>query len=266
MTFFSIMKRFCIEFMEYKDYIYHYIKALEKAKISNTALGYVWWFLDPLLNMGIYVILVRVAFGQKDPNFPIFFFSAMLVWRYFSMSVQQSATSISNNLAVCRDNYVPKFIFPLAVCVSSLTPFLFSLGFLGVLMVLYGLPFTVYILYVPALIIALFLFTWACSMIAAHINVFMNDFTNILPHLIMIGMFTTPIFYNIDTIPQEYIFYMKLNPIGILTTSFRNIFTYGQEPPTMRVLYLTVITIFFIILSIYTLYKNDQVYNRINAR
>ena len=266
MTFFSTMKRFCKEFIEYKDYIFYYVKALEKAKVSNTALGYVWWFLDPLLNMGIYIILVRIAFGQRDPNFPVFFFSAMLVWRYFSMSIQQATTSITSNLALCRDNYVPKFIFPLAVCVSSLTPFLFSLGFLVVLMIMYGLPFTIYMLYLPILVAALFLLTWACSMICAHINVFMNDFTNIIPHLIMLGMFATPIFYNIDTIPQEYIFFIKLNPVGILTTSFRDIFTYGQSPPTMRVLYLILITIIFIIVSIHILYKNDQVYNRTNAR
>ena len=266
MTFFSTMKRFYIEFTEYKDYIIHYVKALEKAKVSNTALGYLWWFLDPLLNMGIYVILVRVAFAQRDPNYPVFFFSAMLVWRYFSMSVQQSATSISSNIPLCRDNYVPKFIFPLAVCISSLTPFLFSLGFLGILMFLYKLPVTIYMLYLPLLTLALFLLTWACSMIVAHINVFMNDFTNIIPHLIMLGMFATPIFYDINSMPQEYIFFMKLNPVGILTTSFRNIFTYGQEPPTMRLLYLMLITMFFIVLSIYVLYKNDQVYNRINAR
>ena len=266
MTFFSTMKRFYRELLSNIDYIIYYVKALEKAKVSTTALGYLWWFLDPLLNMGIYIILVRVAFSQKDPYYPVFFFSAMLVWRYFSMSVQQSVSSITSNLSLCRDNYVPKFIFPLAVCISSLTPFLFSLGFLGILMVVYGLPFTIYMLYLPLLIVALFLLTWACSMMVAHINVFMNDFSNILPHIIMIGMFATPIFYNIDKIPQKYIFFMKLNPVGILTTSFRDIFTYGQAPPTMRILYLIFITIFFIMLGIYTLYKNDQIYNRINTR
>lgn len=264
MTIISTSIRFVKELIQYKNYINFYVYVLQKARVSNTALGYVWWFLDPLLNMAVYVILVRVAFNQRDPNFPIFFFSAMLVWRYFSMAVQQSANSIRENISICRDNYIPKFIFPLAICLMGLTPFLFSLGFLAVLMIVFQVPITVNLLYLPLLMIALFLLTWTCSMIVAHINVFMNDFDNILPHIIMIGMFATPIFYNIDKIPPQYQVYIKLNPVGIITTSFRHIFLYGTPPPTKRVIYLIGITGFLAISSIYMLYKNDQLYNKIS--
>lgn len=258
------MRRFFKEFKEYQFYMSVYIKALQKARVSNTALGYIWWFLDPVLNMAIYIIMVRVAFGQRDDNYPVFFFSAMLVWRYFSMAVQQGAGSIVSNLNLCKDNYVPKFIFPLAVCVSSLTPFLFSLGILFFLMIVFQLPITVNLLYLPLLILALFLLTYTCAIIAAHISVFMNDFTAIIPHLIMLGMFATPIFYDITRIPEDYIFYVKLNPVGILTTSFRNIFTYGTAPPTLRLIYLMGITLVLLVFSIAMLYKYDQVYNKIS--
>ncbi|MGL4388096.1 MAG: hypothetical protein ACRCTJ_01720, partial [Brevinema sp.] len=110
----GILKRFIYEWKKYKDYMFHYVGALETLRVSNTFLGYIWWFLDPLLNMSIYVILVRFVFSQREPNFPIFFFSAMLVWRYFSMTVAQAATSIILHQHICRDTYIPKFIFPLA--------------------------------------------------------------------------------------------------------------------------------------------------------
>ncbi len=264
MSFVSSIQRFFRESIKYKHYIVYYIRALEKARVSNTALGYIWWFLDPLLNMAIYIIMVRVAFGMRDANYPVFFFSAMLVWRYFSMAVQQGAPSISTNIHICKDNYVPKFIFPLAVCFSCLTPFLFSLLFLFVLMILFQAPITANLLYLPLLIIILFLLTWTCSIICAHINVFMNDFSNILPHIIMVGMFATPIFYDISKMPEEYMFFAKLNPVGILTTSFRNIFTYGTEPPTKRLIYLLLITIVLLVYSIHMLYKYDKVYNKIS--
>ncbi len=264
MNFVSSIQRFFKEFVKYKHYIVYYIKSLEKARVSNTSLGFIWWFLDPLLNMGIYIIMVRVAFGRNDPNFPVFFFSAMLVWRYFAMSVQQSTSSISSNIKLSKDNYVPKFVFPLAICMSSLRPFIFSLLILFSLIVVSKSPITINLLYFPLLMIVLFLFTWTCSILCAHINVFMNDFSNILPHVIMLGMFATPIFYDISRIPEEYAFFMKLNPVGIITTSFRNIFAYGIEPPTKRLIYLLFITLILLIYSIHMLYKYDKVYNKIS--
>ncbi len=264
MSFFQTMTRFFKELVQYRHYIVLYTKFLQKSRVSNTFLGYIWWFLDPLLNMAIYIILVRMAFNQRDPNFPVFFFSAMLVWRYFSMAVQQGAVSISSNLSICKDNYVPKFIFPLTVCLTSLTPFLFSLIFLIAMMFLLQIPITINLLYTPLLILALFLLTWTCTMIVAHINVYMNDFSSILPHLIMIGMFATPIFYSIDHLPEQYQFYMKLNPVGILTSSFRQVFLYGVAPPTKRVLYLIGITFIMLISSVYLLYAHDQKYNKIS--
>ncbi|MGL5956396.1 MAG: ABC transporter permease [Brevinema sp.] len=260
----STMNRFLKDFKRYKIYIYHYVKALEKSRVSNTSLGYLWWFLDPLLNMAIYIIMVRIVFRQRDANYPIFFFSAMLVWRYFSMAIQQAASSITDNIHICKDNYIPKFIFPLAICISNLTPFIFSLTFLFILMLFFQTPLTLNLLYVPILLVSLFLLTITISIFCAHVNVFMNDFGNILPHIIMIGMFSTPIFYDINMIPEEYIFFMKLNPIGIITTGFRNIFTYGTAPPMKRLIYLIITTIISLIYSLYILYKNDQVYNKVS--
>ncbi|MGL4677686.1 MAG: ABC transporter permease [Brevinema sp.] len=260
----SVINRFFKDLHRYKSYIYYYVKALEKSRVSNTSLGYLWWFLDPLLNMAIYIIMVRIVFGQRDANYPIFFFSAMLVWRYFSMAVQQSASSITDNIQMCKDNYIPKFIFPLAICISSLTPFLFSLVFLFILMIAFQVSITLNLLYLPILLISLFLLTWTVSIICAHINVFMNDFGNILPHIIMVGMFSTPIFYDISSIPEKYIFFMKLNPVGIITTSFRDIFTYGVAPPTKQLIYMIIVTIIFLIYSIYLLYKYDQIYNKVS--
>lgn len=263
MSISNSLVRFKNDFFKYQDYLYYYIKALEKSRVSNTSLGYIWWFLDPLLNMGIYIILVRIAFNQRDPAYPVFFFSAMLVWRYFTMAIQQAAQSISQNVFLCKDNYIPKFIFPLALCVSSLPPFLFSLGVLFAMMLIFQTPITIYLLYLPLLLIILFLITCTFSFLCAHINVFMNDFSNILPHIITLGMFATPIFYDMSKIPDKYAIILKLNPLAIITTSFRNIFTYGIAPPTKQLIYLLVITIFFCVFSLHILYKNDQIYNRL---
>ncbi|MGL4561388.1 MAG: ABC transporter permease [Brevinema sp.] len=259
-------KRFIAEFFKYKDYLFHFVKALETVRVSNTILGYFWWFLDPLLNMGIYVILVRVVFSQRDPNFPVFFFSAMLVWRYFSMTVTQAATSIISYTHICRDTYIPKFIFPFALTISGIYPFFVSVGILFVLMFLFNVAFTIYLLYLPLLALLLLLFTFLCSIIVAHITAFINDFENILPHLLTLLMFSTPIFYDISRIPPQYQFLFKLNPLTILTGAFRNVITYGKPPNILALLFLFLFTVLGLFFGLKILYRYDQVYNRISPK
>ncbi|MGL4367866.1 MAG: ABC transporter permease [Brevinemataceae bacterium] len=261
----TVLERFAKELKRYFNYLFCYIQALKTANISNTALGYIWWFLDPLLNMAIYIILVRVAFQQREQGYPVFFFSAMLVWRYFSMMVQQSVMSIVSNISITRDTYVPKFIFPLSLCISGLTPFFFSLFILFVLMLLSQVPITLYLLYTPFLILILVLLTFGFAMIGAHIQVFMYDFVNIIPHIVTLGMFSTPIFYDMNNISSHWMHkLMKLNPMAVLTMSFRNIFAYGMAPPIMSLIYLFIFSLILCIVGIYILYKYDQVYNKIS--
>ncbi|MGL4394023.1 MAG: ABC transporter permease [Brevinema sp.] len=262
--FMGTFERFIFEFKKYKNYLLYYIRALETDRLSNTTLGYLWWLLDPLLNMGIYVILVRMVFAQRDPNFPVFFFSAMLVWRYFSMTVVQAATSITSKQHICRDTYIPKFVFPLGLVISALKPFLISIGILSVLMVITQVPFTIYLLYLPLLSIVLVVFTYFCSIIVAHINAFMSDFQNILPHLLTLGMFSTPIFYDVSRIPEEYLLLFKLNPLAILTAAFRNVITYGRAPNLTALAVLFGVSLVGIYFGISLLYRFDQVYNRIS--
>ncbi|MGL5721991.1 MAG: hypothetical protein ACRCY4_06310, partial [Brevinema sp.] len=83
-------------------------------------------------------------------------------------------------------------------------------------------------------------------------------------HLMTLFMFTTPIFYSIDKVPPQYQVFIKLNPVGTLTTSFRNVITYGAPPPTKQLIYLFLITLVFFFLSIWLLYKYDRAYNRVN--
>lgn len=259
------MHRFKKELIQYWHYIIYYVRAFEKARVTNTSLGYLWWFLDPLLNMGIYIILVRLVFNQRDPNFPVFFFSAMLVWRYFSMALAQSVSSIRSNIGVCRDIYVPKFVFPLVMCITGLSPLIISMGILVALMIMFHVPFTINLIYLPLLLTTLFFFTLTCSMIVAHIGVFVADAPNILNHLLTLGLFATPVFYSIDRMPQKYQFFIKLNPVGTLTTSFRHIITYGTPPPFKQLLYILVFTVIAFVLSVMMLYKYDKIYNRVNG-
>ncbi|MGL4388378.1 MAG: ABC transporter permease, partial [Brevinema sp.] len=162
--------------------------------------------------------------------------------------------------------YIPKFIFPLAFVLSGIYPFLLSIGILFGLMILFQVPFTIYLLYLPLLAFSLLIFTYMCSIFLAHISVFVSDFANILPHLLTLWMFATPIFYDISKVPDQYQFFFKINPIAILTAAFRNVITYGTSPNLKALFALFIFSLIGIFIGLKILYKYDQVYNRINRQ
>lgn len=255
---------FFFDLKKYYFYLICYVKCLEKSKVSNTFLGYLWWIIDPLLHMVIYTILSRIVFDVRHDYYPVFFFSAMLIWRYFSTVMIQSADILQFSLHLCRDNYVPKFVFPLAVCITTLNPFFFSLLLLLGIMLICGLvpPITIFIT-LPILVLALFFFTFASSLIVAHIGILFLDFSVILPHILMLGMFGTPIFWDRAQVSDKYQIFIYLNPIAFFTESSRKIFLEGQVFSYEKLLIVLASSLFIFFIGIYIFYSYDQKYNRI---
>lgn len=260
----SVIARFICELKIYRSYLLYYAKCLEKAKVSNTVMGYLWWVIDPLLHMFIYTMLSRIVFHVRHDYYPVFFFSAMLCWRYFSTVLMQSASIFEYSLYLCRDNYVPKFIFPLSVCITTLNPFLVSLLLLLGLMFLSGLvPSYTIVTVLPFLIILFFFFTFACSLIIAHIGIFFLDFAVILPHLLMVGMFGTPIFWERTQVDPKYYIFIDINPMTFFTESARLLFLQGQSFSFQQYIYVLGFTLILFVFGIMLVYRYDQDYNKI---
>ena len=94
---------------KYKNYILYSAKCKLKSEVSNSYLNALWWVLNPLIYMLIYIFIVTIVFKKSEPNFPVFVFIGLTIWNYFSRVLNSSVKTIVDNKNIIRKIYIPKY-------------------------------------------------------------------------------------------------------------------------------------------------------------
>ncbi len=207
-------------------------------RYKGTAMGLIWMVVTPLMMLAVYTFVFSVVFkarwgtdfGDSKVAFALIIFCGMAVFNIFSESIIGSVNCISGN-----PNYVKKVVFPLEILpvslvFSSMFFGLVSLAILltGVVAFLHTLSMTVICL--PLILIPLFLLSCGISWFVASLGAYIRDLTHIVGIVIQVLFFMTPIFYNIDMVPEKFRFVLNLNPLTPVVQMTRNIFIYSKWP------------------------------------
>ena len=105
-----MFKRFRDDMKKYWKYAVYSSKAQLKSEIANSYLNWLWWILDPLCFMLIYVFMFGYVFNSKEQYFAIFVFIGITLWDFFNKCLIQSVKVIKNNKSIVSKVYIPKFI------------------------------------------------------------------------------------------------------------------------------------------------------------
>jgi lipopolysaccharide transport system permease protein len=222
--------------------IEYLVRADLKKRGADTLLGNVWWVLDPLLTMLVYVILVAIILKSSTPAYPLFIICAILPWKWFSSSISDAVMCVVSKDKVIKQVRFPKIVLPVAATVGGLVSFLFGLIPLAVMMVLvFPSYISPWLLAIPLVAAVQFVLTFAVCVLAAALTVFYRDIGNLAGHLLKIWFYLSPALYGSDRIatlaqhdPQLFSIY-ELNPFAGLFESYRNLIYYGK-PPTWDLL------------------------------
>lgn len=203
-----------------------------KRQNKSSALGYLWWLLDPMLMTAVYYLVVVVLFDRSGANEPfiLFLVCGLLPWKAFSQAVSQSITSLRGARGVVRAISFPKAVLPLGLVVSNTVHFLFALVVVVVIAMAYGIWPTVHYLFLPLIIVFQMLFTAGLCLIMAVLGVFFLDTGNIMSHLLRMWYFLSPGLYSVEQIPESARALFRLNPMCELMTSYRDILMWGKMP------------------------------------
>ncbi len=222
---------------------------------SDTLLGNVWWVLDPLLTMGVYVVLVTVIVRSTRDAYPLFIFCAILPWKWFSSSVAGAVTSITSKERVIKQIHFPKIVLPLSDVLAGVVGFGFGLMPLAVLLVFfYPSHLTPWVVLIPVVAAVQFILTLGLAVIGAALTVFFRDIGNFVGHVLRIWFYLSPALYGTDQVEAlaqkhpELIGLYNLNPFAALFESYRNLIYYGR-PPTWDLLGLVVVESFVILVA-----------------
>jgi ABC-type polysaccharide/polyol phosphate export permease len=202
---------------------------------ANTVLGNIWWVLDPLLQMAIYVVFVTIITKNTKPDYPLFVFSAILPWKWFSTSINDAITSVTMREAIMKQVKFPTIVLPVAATVSGVVSFIFGLIPLFAMMALfYADRLTQYLVFLPIVAVVQFVFTLSLCIVFAAINVFFRDLANLARHLLRLWFYLSPALYATkDLDPAKYGFLAqiyKMNPWVPLFESYHNVIFDGTAP------------------------------------
>lgn len=218
-----------------------YLVAAEvKKRGANTVLGNIWWVLDPLLLMLVYVVLVTIIARRPVDDYPLFIFAAILPWKWFTAAVTDATSSIVSQHRLVKQIAFPKIVLPIAATTAGVVGFAFGMIPLAGIMLLYLDRLSPLILLVPVIAAVQYVFTLAVALVVAAGNVFVRDLGNAMRHLLRLWFYLSPGLYSLSMLDDVALFddrpwlhaIVAANPFAILFEAYRSVI-YGtvDGPP-----------------------------------
>ncbi|MBQ9991081.1 MAG: ABC transporter permease [Lachnospiraceae bacterium] len=259
------MKRFCQDMKKYTAYAIRMAKADLGAEVANAYLDWLWWMIEPVCNMLMYTLIFGVVFRASEPFFPIFIFIGISMWGFFSRSISGSVNTVRVNKGIITKIYMPKYILLFSKMLVNGFKMLVSFGVVAVMMIVFRVTPTPYILYAIPILIVLFLFSFGVGTIMMHYGVYVSDLSYITGIVLSMMVFMTGTFYSLSKrFPQPFGELMEqYNPVAFLIASMRKALLYGQAPAWELLLFWGFISLGLIALGAFTIYSNENAYVKV---
>lgn len=212
------------EIWQYKELFYFFTWRDVKVKYKQTILGFLWAVLQPFLMMMVFVIFFSKVLSVPTDNIPapIFYYSGLLLWNIFSSGLTGAGNSMVTNANIIKKIYFPRLIIPMSSILVSVFDFLMAMIiYLGIViyykfaMPEFEINYLSLLLCLPAALLLTILSTFGLGSLLAALNVKYRDFRYVIPFLVQLLMFLTPVIYPVsmfNSIPwAKYL--LALNPM-----------------------------------------------------
>ena len=213
---------------QYRDLLLTLAMRDVKLRYRQTALGAIWVILQPLLGAGILSFVFNRVANIPTGSVPpfVFSFAGMLAFTIFSSTLTKSSSSLVGNSQLVSKVFFPRLVLPLSTVLSTLVDFGVSLLMLFVLMAVYRIPLTVQFLLVPLWLTLILMMSLGCGLIAAAVMVSYRDVQYVLPVVVNLLTFASPIAYATSYVASKLPagsepLYFLLNPLASLLEAFR---------------------------------------------
>jgi lipopolysaccharide transport system permease protein len=263
----ALLRQAIHEIASRRRLIRYLVAAEMKKRGSDTVLGNIWWVLDPLLQMVVYVIFVTIIARRSTPDYPLFIMAAILPWKWFSAAVTDATTSIVRQERLIRQIAFPKIVLPVATATAEVVGFAWGLIPLGLLLLLDPVRLSPLLLWIPVIAAVQYVFTLGVALLVAVGNVYFRDLGNVAGHLLRLWWLLSPGLYSLSALDELGLVkrypilhdVFAANPFATLFEAYRSVI-YGTTdgglpvPPNLfalaqvllgSLIFLTLATVFF---------------------
>lgn len=212
------------ELLRYRELFYFLAKRDIKVRYKQTVLGGLWAVIQPAFAMIVFSVFFGRMAGMPSDNvpYPIFVYSGLLAWTYFANAVAASGESLVSSANLVTKVYFPRLIVPAAAAVAGLLDLFVASLLLGGMMSWYGIfPGAAALLLLPPLVVLTFLCATGAGLWLSALNVQYRDIRYVIPFLIQLWLFASPVIYPSSIVPERYQWLLALNPMAGVIKAFR---------------------------------------------
>lgn len=226
MNFSSNLKNF----WRYRDLLIELISKNIRLKYKNSVLGILWSMLEPLLTMIVLTIVFGSIFKKNIENFPVYVLIGRITYSFFSQATKESMEAVRRNKQLIKKIYVPKYFFPIAAVCSTFITYVISFIPLIIVMIITGVKLSWTNLFVIFPLIYVLLASLGIGLVLSSIRVFFGDVKHLYSVGLLMIMYMTPIFYPASIIEEQYLPFIKINPLFNIVDMIRQSLMYHTIP------------------------------------
>jgi lipopolysaccharide transport system permease protein len=226
----------------YRELLYFLAWRDLAVRYKQTVIGVAWALIRPALTMLVFVLFRRLM-GIERGQVPdvLLVLAAVLPWQLFANALSESSASLINNTNLLSKVYFPRLIIPSATVATALVDFLITLGLLAVIMAWQGFAPGWTLAVLPLFILATLALSTGLGLFLAALNVEYRDFRYVVPFIIQVGLFVSPIAFSSVNVPERWRFVYSLNPLVGIIDGFRWSILGGRTALDPRALGLSVL-------------------------
>ncbi len=234
----TLLRQGIADVLSRRRLIRYLVQADMKKRGSNTLLGNVWWVLDPLLQMTVYVIFVSVIALRPAPDYPLFIFAAILPWKWYSAVINDATNAVVRHDKLIRQIAFPKLVLPVSTTTAGVVGFAWGMIPLALLMLFFlDRVQPIMLIWIPLIAVVQYVFTLASAVLVSAANVFFRDLGNAIGHGLRLWWFLSPGLYSLQAVRetavvQDYPIIGALagfNPFAVLFESYRAVIYGGAD-------------------------------------
>jgi lipopolysaccharide transport system permease protein len=211
------------ELWSYRELLFFLTWRDVKVRYKQTAIGAAWAVLQPLLTMLVFAVvfgaLIRVP--SDGLPYPVFAYVALLPWTFFATALTRAGGSLVTDASLITKVYFPRLLLPVSAVLSSALDFCVAFLLLLALMAWYGIAPGPGVVTLPLFLLLAFLTALGCGLWLSALNVRYRDIAYVIPFLIQVWFFLTPVAYPSSLVPERWRALYGLNPMAGVVEGFR---------------------------------------------
>lgn len=211
------------EFWRYRELLYFFAWRDIKVRYRQAVMGAAWAVIQPLLNMIVFAFIFgRLAHMPSNGiPYPLFSYCALVPWTYFSGTLGLASSSLTGNTSLITKVYFPRILLPAGTVLAGLLDFGIATLLLIAMMIYYHVKASWLMLLSPLAILLMVVLTLGAGMLMAAMSVKYRDIKYVLPFVIQLMLFATPIIYPSSVVPERFRPLLALNPVWGMVDCFR---------------------------------------------